>query len=175
MFLTIHPDGRTFRHDVPHDSELRHARGLHWACPPEAYASDSIAVPLAEDGLILWVERRTITHAEGLRNLPASLLMPQFGTPACVLAGTVVVTSSGSQASAFVEDGRWAHIEGLVEDITRASHGLEPIHGRGLPAAWASAVRLAAAVLDDIERVPAPAGADPYQYLMRDLTLGVTP
>ena len=179
MYLTIHPDGRTFRHDSRpgHDPGGIAYCELSWSRPfgSGRAVTRPVAVPLVEGGLTLWADERTITHAEGLRNVPATLLMPQFGTPARLLAGTVVVTSSGSQASAFVEDARWSHVEGLVEDITRATCGLAPIHGAGMPPAWPQAVRLAAAVLRDMERRPAPGGADPYEFLMRELTIGVTP
>ena len=178
MYLTIHPDGRTFRHDSQsHDEAGIAYRELSWSYsgPNPLMGVHPLAVPLADGGITLWVDERTVTHAEGLRNIPASLLMPQFDTPSQLLAGTVVVTSSGSTASAFVEDARWSHIEGLVEDITRTIHGLNPIHAQGMPSSWPHAVRLAGVFLEAIERKPASEGVAPYDHLMRSLAIGILP
>src|SRR4051812_3348421 len=117
MFLTIRPDGRTFRHD---DGPL-HSEAMSNAYASAVWYTTSmprndneppppIAIPLAEGDFTLWVDSRTVIHGDGLRNIPASLLMAQYGTPIRLLAGTVVVTSSGSQASAMVEDIRWAGV-----------------------------------------------------------------
>lgn len=99
----------------------------------------------SEPTFTLWIGEPSLRGA-GLRNIPAALLGAQWGIPARVLCGPVVVTCDGSQSSAYVEDLRWKYVEAVVEDITRAIHGLPTLH-QPQPGLWREAVGLTAAVL----------------------------
>ena len=99
----------------------------------------------SEPTFTLWIGEPSL-HGVGLRNIPAALLGAQWGIPARVLCGPVVVTCDGSQSSAYVENLRWKYVEAVVEDITRAIHGLPTLH-QPQPGLWREVVSLTAAVL----------------------------
>jgi hypothetical protein len=130
MHVIIYPDGRTFRHGdlgdtaadiiVNHRSDLDRARLSLHTDDVLALCSDPL---LGFGSFTLWMGRRTVTDGEGLRNTPASLLGAQWGLPARVLAGPVVVTCSASSASAMEVEARWGYVESLTEDIVRAMRG----------------------------------------------------
>jgi hypothetical protein len=165
MFVIIRPDGRTERISTgvgPVSERVQAAIGMCEYSDMGRGFTPNHCLPICTaqadgtDGdLTLWVAETTITSDAGLRNIPAALLAAQWGLPARVLSGPIVVTSSGSAVSAFVEDTRWLYVESLVKDITRALAGL-PCKGNVDPA-WPQAIRLAGAVLD---ASPRPIAAD---------------
>lgn len=175
MHLIIRTDGRTERHV---DADSWDERFSAWCS-----LKPSMGIPFAEPNALpirtemgggesgrftLWIGEPTL-NGVGLRNIPAALLAAQWGVPARVLCGPVVVTSSGSAASAFVEALRWSYVESLVDDITRAIHGL-PVTSSADPA-WPEALRLAAAVLRAAPRPMANGltGEVAVNYLMAEL------
>jgi len=178
MHLVIQPDGRTSRHgdlgDTRADIHITHMTDRQRAhlslhspyvlplrCPPEAHGQ-----------FTLWVSRFTVTSSEGVRNTPAALLGVQWGLPLRMLAGPVVVTSTGSEASAHVTDTRWHYVEGLVEDITRATAGL-PVHSVIHEPMWPEAIRLADAVMRDAVRHICPGAGDAEALRMLMLELDI--
>ncbi len=183
MHLIIYPDGRTSRHGdlgdlrsdivIPERTDVTRAR-------ESLDCDDILALPCEPLGptqtgtFTLWVREATVTRPEGLRNIPASLLAAQWGRPLRLLAGPVVVTHSGSEASAFVVSQRWDYVTGLVEDITRAVHGLTP-HSRVMAPAWPEFIQLAAAALEAQHRETAPDmhGDAALAFLMREMDIEV--
>jgi hypothetical protein len=177
MHLIIRTDGRSERvgWDDPYDDRRTAYHSLNQTFDfgrefrPQHCLPIRAGHPDGTDGdLTLWIGEPSL-NGVGLRNIPAALLAAQWGVPARVLCGPVVITSSGSIASAFVEDMRWKYVESLVEDITRAINGL-PVTSHVNPA-WPQAIRLAAAVLRDAPRPEARGltGDAAVNYLMAEL------
>jgi hypothetical protein len=182
MFLMIRPDGRTERH-VPEPRLTEREQAAVGMCEHSEQGrgfTPEHCLPIRTkqaDGtngdLTLWIAEQTVTTDHGLRNVPASLLAAQWDVPIRVLSGPVVVTSSGSSESSFVEDTRWLHVETLVEDIVRALHGL-PLLGNVDPT-WIDAIRLAGMVLLASPRPHAPDlhGDDALAFLLSELGLPI--
>jgi hypothetical protein len=177
MHLLIRTDGRTERYpdyDI-YDDQRNVFRTLNQTSDMGREFGPQHCLPIRagqwESGraeFTMWIAEPTLSGV-GLRNVPASLLAAQWGIPLRVLCGPVVVTSSGSGASAFVEDVRWSYVESLTVDIVRAIGGLNPLSH--VDAAWPQAIRLAAAVLDDAPRPQAMGltGDAALNYLLADL------
>lgn len=177
MHLIVRTDGRTERHEDGYDYDVRRSvyRTLNWTSDlgrefrPEHCLPIHTTHPGGPGGeFTLWIAEPTL-NGVGLRNIPAALLAAQWGIPARVLCGPVVVTSSGSSASAYVEDQRWTYVESLVEDITRAINGL-PVSTHVVDSMWPHAIRLAAAVLTAAPRPQAMGltGDVALDYLMNE-------
>jgi hypothetical protein len=178
MHLLIRHDGRTERHQDVDDYDVRRTvyrtlnqtsdMGREFA-PRHCLPIDTKRTAGDPGRFTLWIAEQTLTGDVGLPNIPAALLAAQWGVPARVLCGPVVVTSTGSVASAMVEDLRWSYVESLVEDIVRAMAGL-PCTAHA-DAAWPNAIRLAAAVLDDAPRPDAGGltGDAAVAYLLDEL------
>lgn len=176
MHLIIRTDGRTERAESvdPWDDRCTAWHSLAASMGPGFTEQQALPIPTKHDDgthgrLTLWIGEPTLNGDAGLRNLPASLLAAQWGVPARVLCGPVVVTSTGNVASAFVEDLRWAYVESLTEDIVRAINGL-PVTSF-VDRAWPDAIRLAAAVLTEVPRPHAAGltGKAAVDYLMAEL------
>lgn len=139
LYLTLHCDGRAYIWPSQHVTEGDTAvRGLG--------ISDPSPLRPAEGPWTIWTNPRATSPRDAIRNVPASLLLAQFGTPIRLLFGTVVVTGQPEESAA------WIYLETLVEDITRVIHGLPPASGAALATPeWPDAVRLAAAYLSDLD------------------------
>lgn len=150
--LIIETDGRTQLFGDLTELDYEQMRAAVAAVAPEYETARGIlgGTPLpipAGNGLnplTMWVDEGTVLRCDGLRNIPASLLLAQYGRPAILLCGRAVMTGDPADPSA------WHYATSLIEDITRAMHGL-PV-GMADPE-WPAAVRLAAGYLNGVDRV----------------------
>lgn len=150
--LIIETDGRTELHGDLTELDYEQMRAAVAAVAPEYETARGIlgGTPLpipAGHGLnpmTMWVAESTVLRCDGLRNIPASLLLGQYERRIVLLCGRVVLTGDPADPTA------WHYATSLIEDITRVLHGL-PV-GATDPE-WPGAVRLAAGYLNGVDRV----------------------